>query len=180
MQVWEYVRIVRARWWLVLLALVCATAASYLWARTQTPLYRSTTSIVFVPARPDQGQDPAMRRAARVGIDDFRRHALDRDAHRGGVLFQPRGVLIPLVTAEVDHLDVAAAGLQRRLHRDESLQDSLIGHTILIPTGACYKLLHADIREISLQALIPWLLLPQGEGVKKRLKSLSLRERDLG
>ncbi len=65
MQLREYLRIVLARWWLVLLAVVFAGAAAYLYTRTQTPVYRSTGTLVLVPARPDNGQTLAAQNLSR-------------------------------------------------------------------------------------------------------------------
>lgn len=65
MQVTEYVRIVVVRWYLVALVALGALAASYLYTRTQAPVYRSATSMVFVAARPDNGQTLAAQNLSR-------------------------------------------------------------------------------------------------------------------
>jgi capsular polysaccharide biosynthesis protein len=78
MQLRDYVRIVAARWCLVLIVGAAAAAASYLYTRTQAPVYRSTTTMVFVPARPDNGQTLAAQNLSRQAAAQISTEALAR------------------------------------------------------------------------------------------------------
>ncbi|MFN8490304.1 MAG: Wzz/FepE/Etk N-terminal domain-containing protein [Caldilineaceae bacterium] len=55
MTIQEYIRILRQRGWIILLALVLAAAAAYGISFFQKQLYRATTEVSTLPARPDWG-----------------------------------------------------------------------------------------------------------------------------
>jgi capsular polysaccharide biosynthesis protein len=61
----EYFRVLRRRWWLIPLVAVVAAASAFLFARVQTPLYRSTAKLLVTPGRPDLGQQLTLEKQLR-------------------------------------------------------------------------------------------------------------------
>ena len=55
MTIQEYIRIIRKRGWIVLLAMLLAGAAGYGISTMQEDIYRATVNVSTVPARPDWG-----------------------------------------------------------------------------------------------------------------------------
>lgn len=55
MTIQEYIRILRRRGWLILLAMILAGTAAYAISAFQVEMYRSTVYVSTVPARPDWG-----------------------------------------------------------------------------------------------------------------------------
>lgn len=55
MELTQIVRILRKRWWIVLVAVVATAASAVGFTRLQTPVYQSTVEVVIQPARPDLG-----------------------------------------------------------------------------------------------------------------------------
>ena len=55
MTIQEYIRIIRKRGWIVLLAILLAAAAGYAISSLQENVYRATVNVSTVPARPDWG-----------------------------------------------------------------------------------------------------------------------------
>jgi len=51
----DYVRIIRRRGWIIVLAVLITTASAFVFSKLQTPLYRSTQKILIEPARNDFG-----------------------------------------------------------------------------------------------------------------------------
>jgi capsular polysaccharide biosynthesis protein len=51
----QYIRILRKRWWIIAVAVVATAASAFLFSRLQTPVYQSTVEVVIEPARPDLG-----------------------------------------------------------------------------------------------------------------------------
>jgi len=51
----DYVRILRHRGWIILLALVVAAASAFIFSKLQTPVYRSSIEVSIQLARPDLG-----------------------------------------------------------------------------------------------------------------------------
>ncbi len=51
----DYLSILLKRWWVFLLAGAVGAAAAYGFSKAQQPLYRSSTQIYVMPARPDYG-----------------------------------------------------------------------------------------------------------------------------
>lgn len=55
MQLREYLKVLRERWWVVLLTALVAASSAYAFAKTQTPVYRSSVKLE-VTGRIDYGQ----------------------------------------------------------------------------------------------------------------------------
>jgi len=51
----QYARILRKRWWIILVAVVATAVSAFLFSRLQTPVYQSTVEVLIRPARPDLG-----------------------------------------------------------------------------------------------------------------------------
>ncbi len=51
----QYIRILRKRWWIILVAVAVTTVSGLLFGRLQTPTYQSTVEVLIQPARPDLG-----------------------------------------------------------------------------------------------------------------------------
>jgi capsular polysaccharide biosynthesis protein len=61
----DYLRVLRKRWWLPPLVAAIAAASALLVARSQTPLYRSTSKLLVTPGRPDLGQQLTVEKQLR-------------------------------------------------------------------------------------------------------------------
>jgi len=55
MELVNYVRILRKRWWIIVVAVVFTAGSAFLFSKLQHPEYTSTAEIVIEPARPDWG-----------------------------------------------------------------------------------------------------------------------------
>lgn len=55
MELRQYVRILRKRWWIIGVAVVATAVSAFLFSHLQTPTYQSTVEVVIQPARPDLG-----------------------------------------------------------------------------------------------------------------------------
>jgi receptor protein-tyrosine kinase len=51
----NYVRILRKRWWIIVLAIVLTAGSAVLFSELQHPQYTSTAEVIINPARPDFG-----------------------------------------------------------------------------------------------------------------------------
>jgi capsular polysaccharide biosynthesis protein len=51
----QYVKILRKRWWIIVVAVIATAISALLFSRLQIPTYQSTVEIVIEPARPDLG-----------------------------------------------------------------------------------------------------------------------------
>jgi capsular polysaccharide biosynthesis protein len=51
----DYVRILRKRWWIIVLAVVLTAGSAVLFSELQHPQYTSTAEVIINPARPDFG-----------------------------------------------------------------------------------------------------------------------------
>ncbi len=69
MELSDYLRILRRRWWLIALLSILTAGAAYGFSKMQTPEYKSTGQLL-ITARPDAGQTQAMRELRR----DFARY----------------------------------------------------------------------------------------------------------
>lgn len=82
LDLWSSLDILRRRWWIVLLVAASAAAVAVVYARLQTPVYRSSIRLE-VSARFDNGQQLALERqlpqlAQRVGTTDVAREVDQR------------------------------------------------------------------------------------------------------
>lgn len=55
MELSQYLRILRKRWWIILVAIMATIPSAWLFSRLQTPVYQSTVEVIILPARPDLG-----------------------------------------------------------------------------------------------------------------------------
>ena len=55
MELNEYLRILRKRWWIIVLVTLLTAVAAYGFSRLQTPVYKSTVQLSILPARLDNG-----------------------------------------------------------------------------------------------------------------------------
>jgi capsular polysaccharide biosynthesis protein len=55
MEFGDYIRILRKRWWIIVVAIVLTAGSALLFSELQHPEYTSTAEIVIEPARPDWG-----------------------------------------------------------------------------------------------------------------------------
>ncbi len=55
MELSQYLRILRKRWWVILVAVVVTAISAAAFSKLQTPVYQSTAEVVIQPARPDFG-----------------------------------------------------------------------------------------------------------------------------
>jgi len=51
----QFVRILRKRWWIVVVAVIVTSTSGFLFSRLQSPVYQATAEVVIQPARPDLG-----------------------------------------------------------------------------------------------------------------------------
>lgn len=51
----DYVRILRKRWWIIVVAVVLTAGSAFVFSKLQNPRYASTAEIIIEPARPDWG-----------------------------------------------------------------------------------------------------------------------------
>jgi capsular polysaccharide biosynthesis protein len=55
MELADYIRILRKRWWIITVAVVLTAGSALVFSKLQHPEYTSTAEIVIEPARPDWG-----------------------------------------------------------------------------------------------------------------------------
>jgi capsular polysaccharide biosynthesis protein len=55
MELADYIRILRKRWWIIVVAVVLTAGSALVFSKLQHPEYTSTAEIVIEPARPDWG-----------------------------------------------------------------------------------------------------------------------------
>ena len=55
MELDDYIRIVRKRWWIIAVAVVLTAASALVFGELQTKEYTSTVEVIIEPARPDLG-----------------------------------------------------------------------------------------------------------------------------
>jgi len=51
----DYVRILRKRWWIIVVAVLLTAGSAFAFSKLQTPRYKAIAEIVIEPARPDWG-----------------------------------------------------------------------------------------------------------------------------
>jgi capsular polysaccharide biosynthesis protein len=66
MEIGNYVRILRRRWWIIVLAVGLTTVSAFAFSKLQNPRYESTAEIVIEPARPDWGLAQAAKMVLRT------------------------------------------------------------------------------------------------------------------
>jgi capsular polysaccharide biosynthesis protein len=55
MELGDYMRILRKRWWIVVVAIAFTAGSAFVFSKLQHPEYTSTAEIIIEPARPDWG-----------------------------------------------------------------------------------------------------------------------------
>ena len=55
MELQDYIRILRKRWWIIVVAVALTSGSALVFSKLQHPEYTSTAEIVIEPARPDWG-----------------------------------------------------------------------------------------------------------------------------
>jgi len=66
MELLEYIRILRKRWWIIIVAIVLTAGSAYTFSRFQPPEYTSTAEIIIEPARTDWGLTQAAKMLLRT------------------------------------------------------------------------------------------------------------------
>ncbi len=51
----DYIRILRKRWWIIVVAVLLTAGSAFAFSKLQTPVYKSSVQILVKPARPDLG-----------------------------------------------------------------------------------------------------------------------------
>lgn len=51
----DYIRILRKRWWIIIVAVALTAGSAFAFSKLQNPKYTSTAEVVIEPARPDWG-----------------------------------------------------------------------------------------------------------------------------
>ena len=79
----DYIRILRKRWWIIIVAAVLTAGCSFTFAKLQHPLYTSMAEIVIEPARPDWGLGQATKMLLRtymtvIDSDQYAQKVIDR------------------------------------------------------------------------------------------------------
>lgn len=67
MKIQDYVRILRHRGWIILLAAIVAAASAFVFSKLQTPVYRSSVDVSIQLARPDFG----LAQSAKLLLNNF-------------------------------------------------------------------------------------------------------------
>lgn len=67
MKIQEYVRILRHRGWIILLAAIVTAASAFIFSKVQTPIYRSSVEVSIQLARPDFG----LAQSAKLLLNNF-------------------------------------------------------------------------------------------------------------
>lgn len=55
MEIGDYIRILRERWWIIVVAVALTAGSALVFSKLQHPEYTSTAEIIIEPARPDWG-----------------------------------------------------------------------------------------------------------------------------
>ena len=55
MELGDYARILRKRWWIIVVAVVLTAGSGFVFSKLQHPEYTSTAEVIIEPARPDWG-----------------------------------------------------------------------------------------------------------------------------
>ncbi len=66
MELLEYVRILRKRWWIIIVAIALTAGSAYAFSKFQPPEYTSTAEIIIEPARTDWGLTQAAKMLLRT------------------------------------------------------------------------------------------------------------------
>lgn len=66
MELGDYIRILRKRWWIIVVAVLLTAGSALVFSKLQYPEYTSTAEIVIEPARPDWGLAQAAKMVLRT------------------------------------------------------------------------------------------------------------------
>jgi capsular polysaccharide biosynthesis protein len=83
MEIGDYIRILRKRWWIIVVAVVLTAGSAFVFSKLQNPEYTSTAEIVIEPARPDWGLAQAAKILLRTYMtvadsDQWAQQVIDR------------------------------------------------------------------------------------------------------
>jgi capsular polysaccharide biosynthesis protein len=83
MEIGDYIRILRKRWWIIVVAVVLTAGSAFVFSKLQNPEYTSTVEIVIEPARPDWGLAQAAKILLRTYMtvadsDQWAQQVIDR------------------------------------------------------------------------------------------------------
>lgn len=84
MELLQYLRILRKRWWIILVAVLATAVSAMAFSRFQTPIYQSTAEVVIQPARPDFGLTQSAKTLLRsymtiADSNEWARRVLERE-----------------------------------------------------------------------------------------------------
>jgi len=79
MELGDYIRILRKRWWIIVVAVVLTAGSGFVFSKLQHPEYTSTAEIIIEPARPDWGLAQSTKMVLRtyMTVIDSDRKALE-------------------------------------------------------------------------------------------------------
>ena len=66
MEIGDYVRILRKRWWIIIAAVALTAGSAFVFSKLQTPRYTATAEVIIEPARPDWGLSQAAKMLLRT------------------------------------------------------------------------------------------------------------------
>ena len=66
MELGDYIRILRKRWWIIVVAVALTAGSAFVFSKLQHPEYTSTAEVVIEPARPDWGLAQAAKMVLRT------------------------------------------------------------------------------------------------------------------
>ena len=66
MELADYARILRKRWWIIIVAVLLTAGCAFVFSQFQPPEYTSTAEVVIEPARPDWGLSQAAKMVLRT------------------------------------------------------------------------------------------------------------------
>jgi capsular polysaccharide biosynthesis protein len=120
MELADYIRIIRKRWWIIAIAVVLTAASAFVFGELQDKKYTSTVEVIIEPARPDLGLTQSTKwllrtymtvadsnKWAQKVIDDLDLSMTDQDL-RGNVRFAAMDDRM-VIEIEVEDHDAAQA-----------------------------------------------------------------------
>jgi len=78
MELNDYVRIFRKRWWIIVVAVAVTAGSTLVFSELQHPQYTSTAEVIISPARPDFG----LTQSAKILLRSYMTVANSNTRHR--------------------------------------------------------------------------------------------------
>jgi capsular polysaccharide biosynthesis protein len=66
MELGNYIRILRKRWWIIVVAILLTAGSAFVFSKLQTPRYEATVEIIIEPARADLGLTQSVKTLLRT------------------------------------------------------------------------------------------------------------------